>query len=267
MQRTLLHLCGPLYIQSFGLMIALGLMLFTWLVLRHPNRPALISKDQFIDTLLLGIGVAIVGGRLLYVITEWSNIHSWYEMISIWDGGLSLLGSILGIILIMPWYMHYHAIPALPLLDIAAVYTPLLQSISRIGCFLAGCCYGIASEVPWAVIYTDPESIAPLAISLHPAQLYSSIMLLSIFLLMYYKVQKITTKPGQLLGIYLISAGAERFMMDFFRGDRTFFTLPGLPVTFALHQWIALALTSIGCALLIVVSYGHQSKCDTYEPI
>jgi phosphatidylglycerol:prolipoprotein diacylglycerol transferase len=267
MQRTLFHLYGPLYIQSFGLMIALGLMLFTWLVLRHPRREHIISRDQFIDTLLLAVAVGTIGCRILYVITEWQTFSSWYDMLKMWEGGGSLLGGIISIITLMPLYMRYHHIPALALLDLAAIYAPLLQSVSRIGCFLAGCCYGTITQLPWAIVYTDLTSIAPLGVALHPAQLYSSFMLFCIFLLMYYKIQYMTTKPGQLLGIYLISAGIERFVMDFFRGDRTFFTLSELSLTFALHQWIALALIATGCALCVIVSLSQQSKCDTYESI
>jgi phosphatidylglycerol:prolipoprotein diacylglycerol transferase len=263
MHRTLLHIYGPLYIHSFGLMIALGLILFTWLILRDPKRKHIIGQDQFIDTLLLGIVIALASGRLLYVICEPAYMTSWLDIISIWDGGLSLLGAIIGVISIMPLYLYYHGIAPLALLDLVAIYTPLLQAISRVGCFFAGCCYGAPTNVIWSVIYNDFDSIAPLGICLHPSQLYSTLMLSIIFIIMYCYVQKIVTKSGQLLGIYLMLAGFERFTVDFLRGDRDFYTLSYPCVTLSVHQWIALAIVGVGCILFMVVSYIDcpEKKC------
>ncbi len=87
-------------------------------------------------------------------------------------------------------------------LDIVAIYAPLLQSIARIGCLFAGCCHGIATTVPWAISYNDPTSFAPLGIPLHPTQIYSSLLLFGIFLILRF----VATKPqpaGKILTLYL----------------------------------------------------------------
>jgi phosphatidylglycerol:prolipoprotein diacylglycerol transferase len=254
MHRTLFHIYGPFAIHSFGLMIALGLVIFAWLIQRHPTRSHIITQEKFIDALLLGIVVALAGGRLLYVISEWHTITSWPTIFYIWDGGLSLLGSIISTVLIMPIYLRRNHIPVLPLLDLVALYTPLLQAISRLGCFAAGCCYGAITNVPWAIMYTDADSIAPLGVHLHPSQLYSSALLLLIFIFLYCYLQYRVTHPGQLLAWYLLLAGTERFMIDFFRGDRTICTLSWFEISLGIHQWIALGIIAVACILLVAVS-------------
>ncbi|HZW60783.1 MAG TPA: prolipoprotein diacylglyceryl transferase [Candidatus Babeliales bacterium] len=261
MRRTLVHLYGPFSIHSFGLMIALGLLVFTWLVLRHQGRKKIISSEQLIDVLLIGVVTATIGGRALYIFAEGAR---WDDLLCFWNGGFSILGTVLSLLIVLPWYLYSRSIPILPFFDLVALYAPLMQAISRTGCFFAGCCYGLQTQVPWAIVYSDSESIAPLGTALHPTQLYSSIALLSIFLFLYYICQPLFKKPGQIVSLYLILISIERFSVDFFRGDQEFFANPSLQL-FSINQWIALALLGIAIICFCVSSYltlNHSTSTD-----
>ena len=228
MSRGLIHLWGPLSIQSFGLIITIGLLLFSWLLYRHKKRKQLLSDDQFSEILLIGIVSGIIGGRFLYVIEEYHSMTSIIDMFSFWQGGFSILGTILFVLFTLSIYLKRKNIAMLPFLDLIALYAPLLQSISRIGCYVAGCCYGIPTTLSWAVIYTSTTTLAPICVRMPPTQLYSSATLFCIFLFMRFFATKFCNRPGQLITLYLVLMSIERFSVDFWRADRFFFKATSL---------------------------------------
>ncbi len=239
MHRELIPLYGSLAINSFGFFIILGLLVFSIALLNDPKRPKLITIDQYYNTLSLAIIVALIGGRLLYVFGNWQSLDSFWEIFFFWQGGFSLLGGVLALLLVLPLYFKRHGIPIIAFLDLIAIYAPLLQSIARIGCFCAGCCFGLPAPHSWCM-------------PLHPTQLYSAAALFVIFLAMFFYFQRVTTRPGQLLCIYLVCMGLERFIIDFWRGDRIFLG-HGWDI-FSLPQWIAVSI-----AVLALVAY-----CSTF---
>jgi phosphatidylglycerol:prolipoprotein diacylglycerol transferase len=263
MLKTILHIYGPFSINSFGTLIAIGVLVFIALVLRDPRAKKIIAPSVFIDTVALSIVLAILGGRLLFFATEGNMLAHWQEFFLVWSGGFSILGTVLAVIIGLLFYLRYKAVPIVPYFDLVAVYAPLLQGISRIGCFLAGCCHGMQTQVAWAISYTDTESIAPLYVPLHPTQLYSAGLYFGIFLCMYFCARTMFEKPGQLFCMYLMLMSLERFSVDFFRGDRDFFCDPpfGLSPLLSINQWIALGIFGVGVMLFVYSSCsGHAVK-------
>jgi len=250
MYKELIHIYGPFSIQSYGLLIALGLLLTIWLFKRHPKRKGLLTEDQLVNLIAINTLAGILGGRLLHVIAQWHAFDSWYELFALWEGGFSLMGTVVTILITLPLTLRWYKIPIVPFLDLVALYAPLLQSISRLGCFLAGCCYGMPTSLPWSVTYTDPEGFAPLCVRLHPTQLYSTLVLLVIFLLLYFVIQPRTKKTGMIITWYLVLMSAERFLVDFLRGHREFTAVSGI---FSLHQLIALGIFIISCGILVLL--------------
>jgi phosphatidylglycerol---prolipoprotein diacylglyceryl transferase len=247
----ILHLYGPLYINSYGFFIALSILLFLWVGKRDAQRKHLISDDQFLSLIILGIASGVFGGRVLYLISNWYYIDHAYEMIAIWNGGFSILGSIICILLVLSFYLYQQKLNVIAILDFAAIYAPMMQSISRVGCFFAGCCYGKPTVSLFGVIYTHPLSVAPQNIALHPAQLYSSFILFSIFLFLYHSAHTALLKPGQLTFLYLILASMERFALDFIRGDKEQLANS----FFSLNQWIALLIFLPAMSCFFIRSY------------
>jgi len=257
--KTLFHIWGPFSIQSYGFFIVMGIVISTWLLLKNPRRHTIISTEQFNHTLIVSIVSGIIGGRILYLLEE--PPLNFIDSLKIWEGGLSSLGSILGILIVLPIYLKYIKVPIFKFFDLLAIYTPLMQSIARLGCFFAGCCHGMSTTVPWAVIYKDTNSIAPLHKAIHPTQLYSSIALLITFLLMFFIFSNILKKPGQLISTYLIIGSIERFSIDFLRGDRSFLAKQGILSLFSVHQWISILIIILGfLALLTIQKFSKKYK-------
>lgn len=238
MKYKLFQLWGPFAIHSYGLCIGLGLIIFTLLVMRDKRFAYLKLEHSFSKIVAVGIAATLFGGRILYLLSESEHPFVYTDLIDFWQGGLSILGGILGILLIVPFYLRSLHIPILPFFDLVAVYSGLLQAIARVGCFFAGCCFGSATRVPWAIIYTDPLCAAPLHTSIHPAPLYSAFLSLCIFVAIKYHFQYVLKKPGELTCVYIILTAVERFIVDFWRADRIMTSTAWL----SYNQWVALAL-------------------------
>ena len=243
MVSKLLHIIGPFYINSFGISILIGILVFTWLSLKHPFVRKTISHDQFIETLLVGIVSGVVGGRALYCLSTNESFESFSENFAIWDGGLSHLGSVIAVISSLFIYVKVKNISILKYFDFIAIHIPILHVFVRIGCFLTGCCYGKPCDLPWAIVYTTSDIDTPLNISIHPTQLYSALTLLFIFIFMYFIAQKIFKKDGQLFCLYLSLISFERFSIDFLRNDR-----------FLTSHWPNISVDQIVAAIVLLMS-------------
>lgn len=216
-----MHIYGPLWIQSYGLMIILGFLTFLFLAYNDPRRTKIINSDTFFNTIFVGLISAIIGGRILFMISEWESFaNPWTDIFCVWQGGFVVLGSIIGVIVTVPIYLKMQNIPVLNFLDIASQYGPLMQSISRIGCLLAGCCYGAqVQNFLFAITFDNPIGFAPIGIPLHATQIYMSILSLIIFILLFL-LKPFLQKPGQTLFLYTTFESVSRIGVDFFRGDR-----------------------------------------------
>jgi phosphatidylglycerol:prolipoprotein diacylglycerol transferase len=192
----------------------------------------------------------IIGGRALEVLSNPLYYPSWYDRVALWEGGFSALGSIIGVMIITPLFLRIKNIPILPLLDCAALYAPLFQAIARIGCLFSGCCHGTPTDSWLSITYTHYSTNAICNIAVHPTQLYSTILLFGIFLLLVLVIQPYTKKAGQLFCTYIALASLERFFVDFWRHDRIF-----IGDTFSFHQLIALILCSFSVCMLYIITY------------
>lgn len=259
MHRELIHLYGPFAINTFGLFIIIGLIIFSTLVLADPKRKKIISADSYWNALATAIFCALIGGRLLFVITHWNSLQSYWHIFAIWQGGFSLLGAVAAVVIYMPFYFRKKSLDTLALLDLAVIYAPLLQAIARIGCFFAGCCFGAPTLLPLGIFNPECPIQAYMHKPLHPTQLYSAGALFIIFLALYFVFQKQYKKPGQLLCIYLILISAERFIIDFWRGDREFFATAYLQGA-SVPQLSALAIGFAALAALYYFTFIHKPR-------
>src|SRR5208337_966403 len=144
-------------------------------------------------------------------------------------------------------YMRRHHLPALPTADVFAPGIALGHGIGRLGCFAAGCCYGLPTKLPWGVRYTDPLSQVArdyLGLPLHPTQLYESAAEFLIFGILYWRIRR-QHAPGAIISLYLILYSTARFLVEFVR----YHDQPnpfGGPLNTS--QWISLALAALGAS-------------------
>jgi phosphatidylglycerol:prolipoprotein diacylglycerol transferase len=195
--------------------------------------------EQIYDLSFYSILAALIGSRVLDVILKWDYFSARpQEIFMIWKGGLAFQGGLIFGVLAMLFYIYRHQMALWTTMDIMALAVPLGQFIGRLGCFMAGCCFGKECHLPWAITFNHPDTLAPMGMSVHPTQLYESFLSLGVFFYLLWLRHR-QGFPGQLLGTYLLLAGAVRFLVEFFRGDeRGPVLMLGMPST----QVIALGL-------------------------
>ena len=245
-----MHIFGPFSLHIYGAMIAVGVSAFLVAFSFDSERKKLLTMDQVYTLVALSIVTGVLGGKVLYLaecVGESSNIS---ELFSFWNAGFSVLGAFIAVPLSISWYMRKHNLPIIKSFDRAVMYVPLTFAISRLGCFFAGCCYGIPTSCFTAVMYTDPDSLAPLYESLHPTQLYSASLEFLLFIFMFTIGQKKLKKTGQLFGTYFILMGIERFVVDFLRGDRTL-----IFDSFSFSQIAAGGVGMVGLIILFLATF------------
>ncbi|MGZ6254791.1 MAG: prolipoprotein diacylglyceryl transferase [Candidatus Chromulinivorax sp.] len=257
MSPILFHIHGSFAIHSFGVMLTIGVMTTLYLLHHDKQLGKYISDKEFTNLFQICFIAALIGGRTWCLITNPEIASTWIEVLNIWAGGLSILGALIGTCIAATSYLAYKKLSILHILDRLALYAPVAQSISRLGCFFAGCCYGQCTHVPWAVMYTDPDSLAPLHLYVHPTQIYSSLLLAIIFIVLYnFDHSSYKKIPGQLTALYIMLMSFERFVVDFFRADQEFFTNSFLSV----QQLLALILFLTASIFMIIISFDTKNN-------
>ena len=234
-----------LNIRWYGIFIALAIMwIILWLVWQV-RRGANLSYETVFTAALVGIPSGIVLARLLHVIDLWDYyIKNPGQIIG--GGGLTAYGAVLGAALGIWIYSKFSKLQFGYFADLVAPAVIVAQAvIGRIGCTINGCCYGIEAPtwLPWSVVYTHPNSYAPLGIPLHPTQPYELIFGLIVFGILL--ILRGRFKPdGSLFLSYLGLYSVWRIGIDFLR--------VGTPFLFGLHQAqvIAIIVLAICVSLL-----------------
>jgi len=239
---------GPIRLFTYGFFLALAFLSAIFIGSREARRLGL-PVVQFYDMCFYSVVGALAGSRLFYVILDPRPfLDHPLKIFALWEGGLDFQGGLFLALAVAFYYMRRHQLPWRPTLDALSVGMPVGQFFGRLGCFMAGCCYGKPSHLPWAVTFTNPQTLCPLREPLHPAQLYEAFLALGVFgVLSVLKTRK--RYDGQIILAYFFLAGLVRFVVEFFRipsakeldyrGPIIFWSMP-------LTQVIALGL-ALGC--------------------
>ena len=237
---------GPLTFHTYGLLIALGVLLCLQLTIKLAVRggaPKAQASEAFHALLVYGVIGGILGGRLAYVLNFPADFAGdWVSVFKIWEGGLVSYGGLLGMLAgFALWHRGNPAFPWRRALDWLAPGMAFGHALGRLGCFAAGCCYGRPTEVPWAVTFTNPGTLAPLFVPVHPTQLYESGFLVALGFLLLKRSER-QRADGALFLEYLLIYSVGRFCLEVFRGDPRFAGLTS-------GQWMSLAVFIIAAGL------------------
>lgn len=251
MHPILFHL-GSIPIYSYGVLVAAGFLVGIFCA-RFQALKLGLDPDLIWNFAIYGILVALVSSKLWLLASEWeyyaANPGQIFSIATLQSAG-TFYGGVLGGIVWTFVYTRVTKLPILGVLDVCAAPVALGHAIGRMGCFVAGCCYGKPTSLPWGVTFTSPiaRRIAgtPLNVSLHPTQLYEAAAEFANFLLLAWLGTR-QTFSGQLIGAFFMLYGIERGTIEFLRGD------PGRTMMFhdriSLMQIVSLALIVAGALL------------------
>src|SRR4030043_817819 len=166
---------GPLTIHTYGLLVAVGFLIGLGFAVRQARKEGT-PADKIIDLGFYILLSAIIGSRLGFNLINASHyIKNPLDIFKIWEGGLVFYGGVLLAVPTAIWYVKKNGLGIWSTADVFAPSIAIGHALGRLGGFFAGCCYGkTAQSLPWAGTFTNPESLAPIGIPLHPTQLYES---------------------------------------------------------------------------------------------
>jgi len=213
---------GPFAVRWYALAYVAGLV-FAWWHVRQvvAARPAgkRIMEPKDVDDLLFWATFGVVlGGRLGYVLFYKPGYYIEHldEVFSLWKGGMSFHGGLIGVILAMTWIAYSRKRVLLSVYDLGAIATPIGLFLGRMANFINGELWGRASDVPWAMVFPgDPAQMAR-----HPSQLYQGFLEgLCLFALLWYmrKRRDALSRPGEIGGWFCLGYGVARIIGEFFR--------------------------------------------------
>lgn len=247
MYPVLLQL-GHFELRSYGLIVALSFLVGLWLSTKGARRKGLDPRliQDFAPYALLG---GIVGARIYFVLFSDPKyfLQNPWEIFAVWRGGIGVIGSLFGGALVALWYSWKKGISFWKLGDALAPGVALGQTIGQFACLFNGDSYGKPTDLPWAITYTDPRSLAPLNIPLHPIEIYEMAAYFLVFLVVW-NTRKKYSSDGFTTLTYLAAYGVARFAMEFFRGHPAIFTA-GIPAAQVVSVGVILA-SSTGFLLL-----------------
>jgi phosphatidylglycerol---prolipoprotein diacylglyceryl transferase len=248
---------GPFAVRWYGLMYLVGFVAGVLLGrLRIRQRPDLGWTYKDLDDLLFYCVVGVVlGGRLGYVFF-YKFSEYWHDPLKIfyvWEGGMSFHGGFLGVILAMALFARRRRRAWFEVTDFLAPLCPLGLGAGRIGNFINGELWGRATDVPWAMIFPQIDSLPR-----HPSQLYEAFLEGLVLFLALWLFSRKPRPLGAVSGLFLVGYGVLRFFVEFTREPDYF--LGYLQLGLTMGQWLSVPMIAAGLAILAWAYWPRRSR-------
>ena len=265
---------GPLTIYSYGMMLALGFIIASYVFTMELKRKR-IDYNIGSNVTLLAVIFGIIGAKIHYLIEQWDRFVV-DPSIALSPGGLTFYGGLLLAFAFNYWYIKYKKkVDVLKVMDAVAPALILGYGIARIGCHLAGDGdYGLPTELAWGTDYSGgtyppsdaflqlpevanrfPGGIVPDTTPLHPTPIYEFLAMVLIFLFLW-KIRRRTKPDGTLFMIYLTAAALERFLIEFIRIN------PRMFLGLSEAQLISVVLLALGVYGVLYLKKGKRGEAE-----
>lgn len=248
------------FLPTYGLLVAIAFLVALALIGRLAARAGL-NREAVLNLAIYCALAGIIGAKLLMILTDLpeylKNPHEILSLSTFQAAGI-FYGGLIAALATAFFYMRRKALPPLRTADVFAPGLALGHAIGRLGCFSAGCCWGVATHLPWAVTFTNPEANkltgVPLDTPVHPTQLYESFGEAVICLILLQLIRK-PHRDGAIISMYLMLYATLRFFVEFVRYHDQSNRLTG---PFSTEQWISLGLIAAGLAYWVIARRRHR---------
>jgi phosphatidylglycerol:prolipoprotein diacylglycerol transferase len=238
---------GPLAVRWYGLMYLLGFGIAI-LLGRHRIRvqpSSGITTRDLDDMVFYALFGVILGGRLGYVLFYKLSDYIAHplDIFAIWAGGMSFHGGFLGVLVAMAIFCRKTGKSWLTVMDFVAPLCPLGLGAGRIGNFINAELPGRTTDVPWAMVFPNMDSLPR-----HPSQLYEFALEGVVFFVLLWWFSSKPRPAGAVSGLFLIGYGVFRFAVEFTRQPDDFLGFLALGLT--MGQWLSLPMVLVGIAMM-----------------
>ncbi len=241
---------GPLRLNAYGLMIALGAIAATWLMGRRLESRKWGTRDDASAIAIWAVPAGVVGARIYHVITDWERFDGrWLDALKIWKGGLGIWGGLLLGTIVGLWVAKRRGLRPAETLTIVAPALPLAQAIGRFGNWFNQELFGRATTLPWGLEIDDkhlPDGFASGTL-FHPTFLYEAIGNIVLMAVLLQVDRRARLRPGQLFFVYVAGYATLRFFVEGLRIDPAK-SAGGL----RLNQWTSIVMVVVSVAVLVV---------------
>ena len=236
---------GPFTVYGYGLMIAIGI-LAAYVTAEYRAKKHGLDPDKIFYLVIWAVVGGFAGAKVLYFLTRLKDIMENPRVLLDLADGFVVYGGIIGGIFSAMAYCKIKKMPFLKYFDLVMPSVALAQGFGRIGCFLAGCCYGRETDSALGIVFHN-SSYAPNDVKLLPTQLISSgldFLLCAVLILLDRKKKG----DGQIAGAYLVLYSIGRFILEFYRGD----LIRGNVGALTTSQFIAIFVAMAGVVMIAV---------------
>jgi phosphatidylglycerol:prolipoprotein diacylglycerol transferase len=261
---VLFHI-GSYEVASYGVLLTLSFALGIWVARRRAAARG-IDADRVLDVCMVILFTSILGARLLWVVTHLDQFQpphgAWSDALNPFRGGayvgfagLSVLGGVVLASISALAFLAWKKMPVLETADVLAPSVALGAGLTRIGCFLNGCCHGLPCDA-WFCIRFPEGSASQLAFhgaTVHPTQLYAAVVGFGFFLLLSWMLAR-RLFAGAVFAAFLVLLGVERIGMDMVRHQDesvVWFEIGAMP--FTANQGVSVALVLAGIAAFFLL--------------
>ncbi len=249
--RPVLFEIGGFAIYSYGAMLFLAFSTAIIWSLKEAEAER-INQDYLFEIFIMSIILSLLGSRLAFVFLNRELFigEPWWKIFAFREGGLTFHGGLILALLGGFFYCSLRKISFLRYADYLSPFIILGYAITRIGCFLNGCCYGHITALPWGVVFPVIDGYPR-----HPTQLYASLSALIIFFLLRY-LKKFKYFHGYIFLYFIIFYGISRFLIEYFRVS------PAVLWGLSQAQIASLIFIVPGILLLAYQKYRYKGKKD-----
>ena len=248
---------GPLSLNAYGLMIALGVIAAIWMLGRQLKAKGLGDSDDASSIGMWGVAAGIIGARLYHVATDFDRFSDDLGAIpKIWEGGLGIPGGLLAGVAVGIWQGRRRGIAPAELLTCAAPAIPLAQAIGRWGNWFNQELFGKPTDLPWALEIDEAHLQAGYAVgtTFHPTFLYESLWNLGLVGVLLWIDRRFRLGPGRLFAVYVMGYGIGRLWIEGLRIDSVQLDdVAGL----RWNQWVSIAAIG-GGAIYLIATRGRK---------
>jgi phosphatidylglycerol:prolipoprotein diacylglycerol transferase len=244
---------GGFPVYTYGVLLAAAYLLGLQLALVRARARGL-DANRVMDLGIWIIISALIGAKLLLLIVDFDAFRqNPRELLTLMRSGGVFYGGLIAAVAVAFWYLRRHRLPMWSVCDAFAPGIALGHVIGRMGCFFAGCCFGKATDVPWAVTFTSEYANqnvgTPLNVAIHPTQLYEAGAELAILGFLLFMERRWRPFPGRTFWTYLLVYGITRFIIEFYRGDAR-----GMIGALSTSQFVSVLLVPLSIIMLIVLA-------------
>jgi phosphatidylglycerol:prolipoprotein diacylglycerol transferase len=252
---------GPFTFYWYGVLLAAAYLLGLQLALMRARRWGL-DPQRVMDLGIWIIVSALAGAKLLLLAVDFrrftANPRELFDLLR--SGGVFYGGLIAGVGVAL-WYIHRHHLPLWTTTDVFAPGIALGHLVGRLGCLMAGCCFGRPTSLPWAITFRNPAATAgtPLGVPLHPTQLYEAGAEALILFVLLALERRGRAFPGRTFWSYMLLYGASRFVIEFYRGDNRGMIFGALSTS----QFVSIIIVPMAIVMLVRLGRGTDPTRHT----